>query len=212
MGAFESGCIDSKRKAEQCASLDVRTHHHRGMLIPPHYACWQWTSTYTGEPWGTIALKAGSDELRLIYSVSSDMCDPKSLNYPVRLTRTPCHFGSSRVWFNCPGNGCGRRVAKLYLTESHFLCRQCARVVYVSQSRGPRNRAYFRAFRIQRRLGGEMGAAFGLPEKPNGMHWRIYDRVCLEYFLAMNEADKYLSDVLSRILSTGISNRDGMPG
>ena len=57
-----------------------------------------------------------------------------------------------------------------------------------------------------------MGAAFGLPDKPNGMHWQTYDRLCMEYFLAMNKADEYLRDALSRILSNEISKPDGLKG
>ncbi len=57
-----------------------------------------------------------------------------------------------------------------------------------------------------------MGAAFGLPDKPIGMHWETYEGLCYEYVFAMDKADEYLSNALSRILSTGISNRDGTPG
>lgn len=153
----------------------------------------------SGEPCGTISLKALPGALRLIYSVPTN--ELRILDYAVLLTRTPCHFGGSRVWFTCPANGCGSRVAKLYLMDSHFLCRHCAHLTYASQSRGPGTRACFRAFRIQRRLGGETGAAYGLPEKPNGMHWRTYERLCVEYFLAVKEDFKNLGDARSRILS-----------
>src|SRR5882724_619324 len=39
----------------------------------------------------------------------------KSLN--VKLTTTQPYYGGTRYWFVCPRTGCGRRIAKLYLTE-----------------------------------------------------------------------------------------------
>ena len=52
----------------------------------------------------------------------------------IQLTETPCYFGRLRYWFRCPGPGCGKRVAKLYLPPQapQFLCRQCHNLTYLS--------------------------------------------------------------------------------
>jgi hypothetical protein len=58
----------------------------------------------------------------------------KSLN--VKLTTTRPNYGGTRYWFICPRPGCGRRVAKLYVTENKTLrCRRCLRLVYEIQYR-----------------------------------------------------------------------------
>jgi hypothetical protein len=50
----------------------------------------------------------------------------------VQMTSTPCRFGSQRWWFICPGERCGRRVAKLYLPpgQNQYLCRHCHELTY----------------------------------------------------------------------------------
>jgi hypothetical protein len=60
-----------------------------------------------------------------------------------QLVWTPCNFGGSRPWFVCPGQGCGRRAAILYLLEEDdsFLCRLCLDLPYKSQGEDPIGRA-----------------------------------------------------------------------
>jgi hypothetical protein len=54
----------------------------------------------------------------------------------VKLTTTQPNYGGTRYWFVCPRVGCGRRVAKLYVTDSGICaCRLCLRLVYECQYR-----------------------------------------------------------------------------
>lgn len=52
----------------------------------------------------------------------------------VGLTTTAPYFGGLRYWFRCPGLGCSKRVAKLYLPPeaTDFRCRQCHDLTYAS--------------------------------------------------------------------------------
>ena len=60
----------------------------------------------------------------------------------LRLAWTTCLFAGERPWFVCPGEGCGRRAAILYLEErsGRLLCRICLSLSYLSQ-RARRRRA-----------------------------------------------------------------------
>jgi hypothetical protein len=74
----------------------------------------------------------------------------------------------------------GRRVAILYGTGRHFLCRQCYHLIYASPREDRAYRAMRRAHKIQERLGGRSGSAYPFPPKPKGMHWRTYSLLYLK--------------------------------
>lgn len=61
----------------------------------------------------------------------------------VRLANTFCRFGGKRWWFLCPGQRCGRRVAKLYFPrgENRYLCRHCHGLSYEGRQKH-RDRSY----------------------------------------------------------------------
>ena len=58
----------------------------------------------------------------------------RSVEYAVTLVATALHRGGVRWWFECPLNGCGRRVGKLYLPPGavYYGCRQCYNLTYQS--------------------------------------------------------------------------------
>jgi hypothetical protein len=85
---------------------------------------WERTSTSSDRP-----------ALRLFYTVAPDTDDPRKIDYLVPLEYTECNFGGHRPWFECPGEGCGERVGKLYkpLRDDLFLCRHCYDLTYESR-------------------------------------------------------------------------------
>ena len=103
----------------------------------------------------------------------------KNKEYPVRLNLTRCNYGGDRVWFLCPAQGCGRRVAVLY-GPPVFACRQCHQLVYDSQRMPSYDRALEKAQTIRIKLGGSGSMAEFFPPKPKGMHTRTYKRLRLE--------------------------------
>jgi len=50
----------------------------------------------------------------------------------VHVTKTSCHFGKHRYWFNCPS--CNRRVGVLYRHSEYFVCRHCKDLTYLSRN------------------------------------------------------------------------------
>lgn len=108
----------------------------------------------------------------------------KALVQHVRLSWTQCGFGGRRPWFLCPVEGCGKRVAKLYLGQRGYICRHCVGLKYRSQSEPAAERRISRANRIRLRLGGKPGFFRPPPARPRGMWHRTYDR-CIEELRAL---------------------------
>ena len=89
-------------------ALDVRLLQRGGFLVPGAYFASEWKRG------ARIKGRTEADRIVLsyVYRVGSE--DWRRIEYPVLLTWTVCNYGGQRVWFLCPGKGCGRRVAILY--------------------------------------------------------------------------------------------------
>ncbi len=98
----------------------------------------------------------------------------KDYDYKIYLTATRPHYGGERWWFRCPAQGCGRRVAVLYLAHI-FACRRCCGFAYTSQNEAPHSRLLSKAQKMHQQLGGD-GVVDDRPPKPKGMHWKTYQR------------------------------------
>jgi hypothetical protein len=139
---------------------------------------WQWM--VDGEQVASISMRAETGRLILSYRIRSNGCDWESVEEPILLTETNCHYGGARPWFRCPdvrnGQYCGRRVRKLFLASRLFVCRHCLGLAYTCQSEQPMQRHNRRANKMRIALGGEPGTGALLPRKPKGMHWKTYWR------------------------------------
>jgi hypothetical protein len=161
MGGMGSGrgYQGGKATTSGCYQIDVRKLQRAGVLTASGSFGWHWSRN--GES-GGIYPGAGrkSDRLTLIYSHKSSGGDWQAMDYPVRLEWTACTLGGRRVWFLCPANGCGRRVALLYLGGAGiFACRHCYRLAYACQRETADDRAMRRAGNIRERLGWQAGIA-----------------------------------------------------
>lgn len=98
----------------------------------------------------------------------------------VEVTTSKPHFGGIRFWFVCPRTGCGRRCRVLYRARRgnarSFACRHCHRMTYQTQRTGQTSRL----IRKLDRKADRFAVVDGLHEKPKGMHWRTYHRLCDE--------------------------------
>ena len=132
--------------------------------------------TVGGKPSGRIDVTVQHDVLQLSYEWRS----PESTVWirdrqSVQITRTACHLGGSRCWFQCR---CGRRAAKLYFVSgSLFQCRLCNHFGYRSQLENPRHRAITRARKLRMRLGAGPSLLDPLPTRPPRMHRRTFYRL-----------------------------------
>jgi len=159
-------------------SLDIRRWAREGMLSPGYSGGWQWT--HNGEVTASISMRAEEDRVVLKYRHRRGGGEWQSLEYPVWIERTACHLGGTRPWFVCPARGCGRRVAILYC-GGIYACRHCHRLAYASTREDAGGRLRRRADRIRERLGWRAGILNPRGDKPKGMRWRTFRRLCAEH-------------------------------
>lgn len=168
----------TRETVEGCLRIDVRDWQRRGFLRPGTAFVWSW---YQGRSRvASIDVAALDGAVELSYTCRHGAGEAQAVRYRVPLTWTPCHYGGRRPWFVCPGRGCGRRAAVLYLHGRYFLCRRCHGLVYESQREDRAHRLMHKAQKIHRRLGGSGSLLEPLPPKPKRMRWRTYERLCQE--------------------------------
>ena len=180
MGGWGSGRHwGSKEVTTDYRSWDIRSLQRGGWLRPGGTVVSRWLRR--GEEIAAITAWPESDRIVVSYRHQYTGKPWESLKYPIFLDWTPCHYGGSRPWFLCPGQGCGRRVRVLYFGRL-FLCRHCRQLAYESQREAPHDRALGRVIRMQERMGfGFMAPADGLPPRKKGMHHRTYERLAWQF-------------------------------
>ena len=177
---FQNG----RSTVEGCRSIDVRSWKRDGFIPGPSWFTSQWLRD--GEKVASIGVRvAGRHEVILSYRSQSYGEDEwEDVEQRIPLDWTSCHLGGQRPWFRCSvySNGiyCGRRVAKLYGAGKWFACRHCYNLAYQTQHEPPYGRALLKTQRIREKLGGSASLAEPFPDKPKGMHWRTYGRLCVQ--------------------------------
>lgn len=184
MGGYNSGRRGGRRSTDSLRALDVNSLQRAGRLKPGQSFGWNWTRR--GQVVASINIQSFPGHLNLSYRTRSSDGGWQDMNYPVWLTWTSCNFGGERAWWLCPGLGCGRRVGVLFGGKM-YLCRHCQNLAYTSQRETPGDRALRQANRLRERLGWVPGIAHGAGDKPARMHWRTYNRMCLEYYSQSNK-------------------------
>ena len=173
MGGIGSGRQGGRAKTDEVPSLDVRRLHREGALEVGKQTIWTWW--LGGEGTLSIRLLAQGHQVLLRHGARVGGKD-QTVEYPVWIEKTPCHFGGTRTWFRCPVRGCGRRVAILY--RANFLaCRHCQGLAYACQSERREERLDRKADKLRERLGGDGG----IQRRPRGMRRRTYERLRARY-------------------------------
>ncbi len=156
----------TRPKAECLRRVGVALWHKNGLLATKRTFERSWTGD--GKKIGAIKVDVDPGlSVTLSYEYESgETKEPVSML--VRLLTTPCHFGGSRPWFECPS--CKGRAGMLYLVSKYFACRRCTNVAHTSQSETPAARAFRKEKRIETKL-----AAHG--SKPKWMRIATYRRL-----------------------------------
>jgi hypothetical protein len=178
MGGCGSGNYwrQSKETTDDHFTLDVRHLQKNGWLTPVQTVDLNWSRN--GNVVASIQIQTLAQRLILKYRSRAPGGDWRQMEYPVDLEWTGCHYGGHRAWFLCPANGCGRRVAMLYIGSAGiFACRHCYRLASASQRENTADRAIRQADKIRAQLGWRAGILNGTGGKPKGMHWRTYIRL-----------------------------------
>lgn len=176
MGGSGSGTWQARRRGtveHARLALNVRALQRAGSLVP---------GRISEAKAGAYAfhVEASAEGVELVYRAGLAGKELATIRESVAVEWTPCHYGGSRPWFNCPG--CARRVALLYLhgDRLRFRCRKCLRLLYESQRESDADRARRCANKIRRRL--RLNLWPGEPEhgRPKGMHHTTYGRLLEE--------------------------------
>lgn len=131
---------DKKTTVEDCKSISTTFLKKHGYLCAFGYGGMKWTNNM-GEQTGSIGFQVSvrewEGEIRFQYTQTPHNGEKENLDYPARLSATPCNYGGKRWWFICPliknGMPCNRRVLKLYLGGGkYFGCRHCYDLTYTS--------------------------------------------------------------------------------
>ena len=190
-----------KTTVESCRCIDVLDWHRRGCLRSPRRFSWAWRQD--GERVASIHVETERHCVTLKYRSRPSGGHWARVKQQFPVAWTPCRFGGDRPWFvysvYANGTYCGRQVTKLYNAGRLFACRHCYRLAYASQQESVHERGLLKAQRIRVRLGGNANMLDDFPEKPKGMHWRTYERLCRVHDAARARSLIGLTDFAKRI-------------
>jgi len=187
---------------EDGLSLDLCRLIRQKNIVPGSWVSGSliWRNVDTGEQTASIGYEANMirpDDawMRLHYRR-----DDTPEDYRVRLTTTRPNYGGLRWWFVCPSRG--TRAGKLHLPSGGnlFASRQAYGLAYRSQSEPVWDRQADRAHSLRRKLGGSPGFDQPFPDKPKGMHWKTYNRICEEIDMLEYQS---MTTVLNRLEAYG---------
>ena len=184
MGGFGSGRHGGKSTTGDMHVLDIRKIARAGRLTPGQLFGWQWTCN--GEKIASINMRTDTDRVTLDYRARDRGGEWQTMNYPVRLSWTPCTYGGQRAWWLCPAVGCERRVAVLYGGKV-YACRHCHQLAYKTQREQSHDRAGSKANKLRDRLLWEAGILNGNGIKPKGMHWATFARLQARHDALVNQ-------------------------
>jgi hypothetical protein len=164
--------------------LNIHYLSRNGLLLPGHSITLTWSKP--GRNKASIGVQTTDEGLILSYKVNGEsICDQ------VPIIHTPCHYGGSRPWLQCPK--CHRRVGKVHLNGKHFLCCLCYNLAYQSQRENAACRQLNRLKTIGKRLGGSIDIIEPMPVKPKGMHRNTYMRLLSQSHIMLWSVSQALS-------------------
>jgi hypothetical protein len=167
----------SKRSTDEMHALDIRKIARAGLLKPGGSFNWNWSRG------GNVLASIGgnvdtANSVTLHYRTRRHGGEWQDKRYQVMVEWTACHLGGTRPWWNCPC--CGRRVAVLW-GGSIYACRQCQQINYESTRTAESSKPFDRAGKLRDRLGWVPGVAYGMGDRPKGMHMTTYARLLQQY-------------------------------
>lgn len=179
MGGYGSGQRDGRPTAGASRRVDLAWMMRSGLAAEGQERAGTLRWSCGGNSAGSIGYRAlmrdeGQERLILSYT-RGEGDDAERVEQTVWLTFTEPHFGGKRWWMICPYRG--HRVGKLYMPPGgdRFASRQAWRLGYQSQRDAPRDKPFERLFRIQKKLGCEIGWG-NYPVRPKGMWHSTYER------------------------------------
>lgn len=203
MGGYGSGRHGGRPTADASLRIDlawmIRTRQAvEGATIMGSLSWSRGRETVSSISYTAFMNQPGEERLELRYTRGKGD-DAEHVRQSIRLCFTRPHYGGKRWWMICPYRGV--RAGKLYLPPGgdRFASRQAWRLGYHIQRVGKHDRASERLFRLQRKLGSEMGVGAFL-RRPKGMWQRTYARHLERHWELEQAADAELAMAMARIL------------
>ena len=193
---------DKKGNTDQYKKIDVRYMQRESLLNSGQVNSLRWTSQRTGEVVGRVDYEVKAEGVCFSYRVRSNPSEAwRPYSYLVPVTYTPCNYGGTRAWFNCPH--CLKRVAVLYLDEQ-IACRTCHKLNYTSQQQTKGTwQERDRMNKVREKLGWPLVQDVLFRIKPKGMHYTNFERLCKEHDYYERRYLAGFMAVLDRLQSNG---------
>ena len=156
-----------KTKVDGLKSVDLRVLRRAGALLVGCVSVIQWFRQ--GHYLGEFQVTAATDQLTISYSTQHNVTQI------VKLTYTPCHFGSQRPWMACPR--CSSRVMLLYVAATGLGCRHCFNLTYQSRNEGHVANLSRSVRNARVKVGAAPDLTKPLPPKPKWKHHEKYNRL-----------------------------------
>jgi hypothetical protein len=133
----------------------------------------------------------------------------------VSFSKTPCHFGGSRIWLDCPR--CGQRVGKLYLPTNLYnggvrvqswRCRYCYKLTYEQRRvRNLSNIFDWRAEQVAERLIERKNYFY----KPKNMRWKTFNNLVDKWDALTEQANAHFLGGFPRsFINSFLKNNQGV--
>ena len=167
MGGIGSGRPAGKQTVDGLQSVDLRVLRRAGALLADCVSVFQWFRQ--GHYLGEFQVTAATDQLIISYSTQHNVTQI------VKLTYTPCHFGSQRPWMICPR--CSSRVMILYVATAGLGCRHCFNLTYQSRNEGRVDQLLRSVRNARLKVGAAPDLTKPLPPKPKWKHNEKYNRL-----------------------------------
>jgi hypothetical protein len=167
LGGCRAGSHGGRATTDQHEQIDIRLLRRGGLLQ---------VGTGTRFRIGNIQGHNTGATLQLSWSGAR-----RKRRCAVRLLRTHCNYGGTRMWLQCPEEGCRRRVGVLYVTGDSIACRECSGLAYRSQREEFGVRRLRRAWAVRAQLGLSADLAHPLGAKPPRMHRKTYEQLQQHY-------------------------------
>lgn len=185
MGGYGSGQRYGRPTADESRRIDLAWMIRKRLAIPGAIRGGTLSWSRGDQPAGNISYTADMFDpehaaLVLRYTIT-ESSEKRDYTQRIALSYTVPPYGGKRWWMHCPVKG--QRVGKLYMPPGAeaFASRAAWRLGYQSQRNTPRDVAFERLFRLQKKLGCPQGWEMPI-RRPKGMHRRTYQRLEDEYW------------------------------
>lgn len=179
--------------------LDLRVLKKRGWLKPNATTTLTWSRN--GKQTGQISYVLEQHTITLHYNYRQNGSDWQSIEDPIKLIKTPCHFGGERTWFNCPS--CSSKALVLY-GGKYFRCRKCKRAVHPSVNEAKYDRSRRALARYQEKLAPDipLSAYDGVREltKPKWMRYKTYFDIKYKGAEKEDEVNRYFIAAADKLI------------